>query len=310
MLSRMAVTYFEELFEGRGGKDTVDKKYEHTRVFEVRTDDPNDDEMTAGAAAGLPRNGDPHPYNPAATMRAISCFNLPDDPTIWIVTCEYNTDLAVDHAREIAGPAEDGTSTLNDGIAGDRPENPLDRPAVYRVESEQTTEIVSEDWNLNPILNSAGDPYDPPPQIETSYPVIHVEKNFPVGAPILDLGVQAIYYDCVNTNRWHGIAAGQLRIVKIGCSYNFENGVAYGRVTFQMKLRWKGWKLRLADIGFNYLTEGGTKKRRIDVELGSGVYPDTPQPLNGGGQPLATGDPLLFNEYQVYRELDYGILGI
>lgn len=306
----MAVLYVEELFEGRGGKDTVDKKYEHARVFEVRTDDPADDEMTAGAASGLPRNGDEHPTNSAATMQNISCFNLPDDPTLWIVTCEYKTDLDKDHAKEVAGPNEAGESVENEGAVAERAENPLDRPAVYSVESEQTTEIAEYDWIGTEIVNSAGDPYDPPPQIEVSYPVISVEKNFPVGAPILDLGIQALYYDCVNDDVWHGIDIGLLRIVKIGTSYNFENGVAFGRVKFQMKLKWKGWLLKIADAGFNYLTDGGTAKKRIDVEIGSGIFPDQPTPLNGGGQPLAIGSPVIFNEYQVYRTLSYNVLGI
>lgn len=309
MLSGMAVTSVEELFPGRGGDDGIEKQYKSTRVFEVRTDDPNDDEYTAGAAVGLPRNGDPHPNNAVATMRSISCYNLDDDPTLWMVTCEYGSDLPREQAREVAGPAEDGTSTLNDGV-GERAENPLDRPAIYTISSEQTKEIAEYDWLGNEITNSAGEPYDPPAEIEVSYPVITVEKNFAVGAPILDLGIQALYYDCVNSDVWHGIAIGLLRIVKIGTVYGFENGVGFGRVTFQMKLNWKGWKLKLADVGFNYLTDGGTVKKRIDVRFGSGVYPDNPQPLNGAGGMAAPGDPINFNEYQVYRELAYGVLGI
>ncbi len=310
----MAVISCEQIFDGRRGKESTGRKLEHTQIWEVITDDDADDENTVGLAPELPVMGDPHPNSPSATMVDADASQSSESPRLWYVTCNFSSSLDKDHAKEVAGPNDDGES-VETANPTDREENPLNRPATYKVESEQTTEIAEYDFNGDAIVNSAGEPFDPPAQVEVSYPMIVVEKNFPIGHPILALNIQSLYYDCTNDDVWRGIPIGQLRIVKIGCVYDFENGVAFGRVTFNMKLKWKGWKLKIVDCGFNWI-QGGELKQ-IDVPKdGDGKAPETPQPLDGNGQRL-NGNvgqigtlPLVFREFQIYRGLAYATLGI
>jgi hypothetical protein len=309
----MAVISCEQIFEGRNGGESSGRVLKHTRVYEVITDDDNDDENTVGLASGLPLMGEPLDTSPSATLTDIEPSQSSDSPRIWYVTCNYNSDLPNDQAAEVAGPDETGASVAQANPT-EREENPTNRPPVYRIESEKSKEVVEYDWNGTAITNSAGDPFFPPLEAEVSYPVIVIERNYPIGSPILDLGTQALYYDAVNSVAWRGIAPKLLKIEKIGVSYDFENGVAFGRVTFNIKLNWKNWHSKPADMGFNWI-QGG-KQVRIDIPEGTGQWATEPQLLDGNGQRLNGNDgqigvlPPVFLDFQIYREIDYAALGI
>ncbi len=316
----MAVVHVEELWPGRGGKDGIEKKFTHTRIFEVKTDDPADDEMTAGAAEGLPRNGDAHPNNDRAAMIDIDCQNSDDDPTLWLVVCTYSTEIPGNQARETAGYDPTSGASIPTGGGGEgtdpyqRAENPLDRPATYRVDWESTTEICTEGTFGAAIKNSAGDPFDPPPQVEVSYPVITIEKNYPIGDPILNLDVQDEYQDAVNLDAWHGIDAGKCRFVGLNVIYGFENGVRFGRVTFRIKIRKKGWLLRLVDCGFREFVPGSLTPPPADkmepIRDEHGVEVAQPVPLDGAGRKLTPGAALVYLEFSIYTEKLYAPLGL
>jgi hypothetical protein len=312
----MAIVSVEQLFEGRGGGESVGRKLEHTQVFEVITNDVTDDQNTVGLAPGLPLIGQSHPTSPSATLTDIKPSQSSDSPYIWQVTCTFSSDLPREQAAEVAGPDASGAS-VQAADPTQREENPLNRPATYKIDWEQSTEIASEAYLdildgefTQDIVNSAGDPFDPPAQMEVSYAIITIEKNYAIGSPILDFGVQEAYQDATNSDVWHGLSIGSCRIIKIGVSYEFENGVAFGRVTYQVKVRRLGWDLKIADCGFNYLTEGGTKSTRIDKDIGTGVFPDSPTPLNGTGGIKAVGAPIVYLSFRVYPRMNFTALGV
>lgn len=307
----MAALYSKELWPGRGSEDGIQRLLKHRRYFEVRTDDPEDSGVIAGAEADLPRNGDPHPDDPDRIMVRITADNDANDPTLWLVVCEYDSDLPAEQARE-AGSFDPATgASVPGGDGGDhnvRADNPLDRPTRWAVEFEQAQEIVKKDIDGNAIVNSAGLPYDPPPMADRAFMVITAVKNYAVGDSLIDLsGSVGEYIDTLNDNVFLGCTAGTLRIVGASINYDVENGVPFAQVTWRFKHRRFGWALSLADIGTMVLSAG----EFIPVSYIEGTGSDTgPRPLDGSGGLLAPGLPLEFFDFNVYPELDFSALNL
>lgn len=310
----MAVVYVEELFPGRQGGDDIDRKRDYTRVFEVRTDDPEDDAYTAGAGTGsdIPRNGEPHPSDPDAIMVRIRAHQSEDDNTLWRVECEYSSDIPPEQGREALAydfsgdPIENpNSSTGGSGGGGSgsqivRDPDPRNRPAQISTRWEQTTEVVRKDINGVLITNSANWPYDPPPTVERSYPVITVTKNVAMDSPVLSIGYQKQYMEGVNDDEPWGQEQGIFRVVGLETHSEVENGVAYGVATLSLKVKWDGWLLSLVDAGFRDL-DG----ERIGLDPVTGAYPTEPVPLDGAGFELAAGETPEPIDWEVYRPMPF-----
>lgn len=328
----MAVVSVEELFPGRRGSDGIERKLKHTRVFEVITDDPADDETIAGAGVGIPRNGDLHPNNPFAVMVAISADNSDETPLIWLVVCEYDTELPGNQAREAGGYDASGQSQVGGqgssaGTPGNplaRDDNPLDRPATFRIVWEQTQKIATETvlggepegvdiaWpHGTQICNGVGDPFDPPPMKDTAHPIITIEKNYPIGHSLLALSEQLLWQNAINLGEWRGCPEGTLRIVGMDIVYSVENSIEFGRITFRMKGEVDGHDLVLVNQGFRHVPNAfvSTVPELIDQPLGSGAYPDKATPLKDD-HILPPGDPLHYLRFGVYLYKDFDGLGI
>ncbi len=309
----MSVSYVKELFEGRRASDSQERRRTYTRVYEVRTTDPNDSGYVAGGASGLPRGGDAHPDDNAAFVVKNDPAQHSEDPTLWTVTIEYDTQLSNTaigkESQQVDSSGETTTNPDSPSEAGQRQENPLSRPPTYSVSHEKVQEVVEYDYNGDPILNSAGDPFDPPPMREVSYPVLTIKKNM----VSFTYTMLEQYQDAVNSATWRGFEPGKVKIDGINWESAFENGITYWVVTFVFKVRYKGWRLRLLDTGFNELiaaeTDRPAYKRRIKDK--DGAYPNEPQLLNGDGQRLGADEaPVFLEPKQIFRELPFAALGV
>lgn len=141
----MAATSVALLFTGRGGKDTRDNHRTYTRVYEVITDDPADDEqIVSNASAGgttVPLPGDPLDTDPGAVVVSIDFQQSDDDPQIWYATCEYDTDPPTND-RDKPDERVDLDGNVID--KNQRAENPLDEPAQWALTFEDSTEPAIE----------------------------------------------------------------------------------------------------------------------------------------------------------------------
>lgn len=312
----MAAVSCNLLFTGRRGSDNIDRNLVYVRVYEVYTDDPEDEADAAAAHPDIPRNGDPYDLNPDATMTSIEADNGDQDPLRWLVTCTFTTGLPTEQARESGGfDSTTGAATENPGAgesggsgpgATDRAANPLDRPKTVHSEWETVEEPFEFDVNGDPVLNSAGYPFDPPKMIERSYRVLTISKNYAVNDPLLDQDSQQAYQDAVNDATWAGFAAGTCRILSLVVDYDYENTIPFARATFRIKIKPEGWNpVKIIDRGY-YDFLGA----RIAVVEGTSQYPDEPSLLNGAGDPLAAGLPPVTVEYDAYGTADYSALGI
>lgn len=141
----MAAIEVSLLFTGRGGKDTFDKHRTYSRVFEVITNDPTDEENVVGNAlvdgVGIPSLGAVLETDTDAVVVSIDCQQSDDDPSLWHVTVEYDTDPPTpdrdrpDQRVDVDGNPIDKT---------DRPENPLNEPAQWSLTSQDSEEPAIE----------------------------------------------------------------------------------------------------------------------------------------------------------------------
>jgi hypothetical protein len=178
-------------------------------------------------------------------------------------------------------------------------EDPTDDSAVITWGSEQFQRPAVFDRSGNFIVNSAGDPFDPPNMMDDSRRVVTVQKNLAVVPTwILD------YQDAVNSDSFTvdgvtiGIGLAKMQTVTVG-ERNRRNGTVFRTVSFTIHLQREGWLLRPLDAGFREIAYGGLVniKNPGDEEL-----PGAPVPLNGSGAALASPSfsTCVFLPFEVY----------
>jgi hypothetical protein len=203
-------------------------------------------------------------------------------------------------------------------------ENPLQRPPVWKGGFQQTSEVVRS-WTKeipnpnNPngatilvtegVVNSAGDPFDPPPTVEVSRPLVHVTVN----RAMLDLTKIIDLQDAVNSKPWFQINPRCARCVSIEWASKFENNTFFWEITYGFALKNDTWDQRVLDAGWRVkrlvLDENGNSVFKL-VHIADiyGEPPTAPVPLNGFGAEAAIGDPPTYLVRRVFRERDFNDL--
>lgn len=274
----MTVTYIGEIAASatneRGSRS-------YTRIFKLSVSSRAERAYAVGSHPSLPIIGEVHPDDSNAY-----CTTLTPDPTDpwkgWTVTAQYSD-----------------TRTLSD--------DPTDDSAVITWSSEQFQRPAVFDRNGNFIVNSAGDPFDPPLMMDDSRRVVTISKNLAlVPSWILD------YQDAVNSDSFtvdaQTIAAGCAKIqsVTVG-ERQRRNGTVFRNVTITMHLQRDGWLLRPLDAGFREISYGGLQniKNPGDEEL-----PGAPVPLDGNGYALTNPSftTCVFLPFEVYAAREFSSL--
>lgn len=295
----MSVTSYKLIHTGRDGGDEVASdgmaSRRYTSVYRVVTDDANDDakvvlqSLPDLATSYAPAGG---VADPGAWCRRRRARNESFSKKVWIAT------LAFSSATELA-------------------DSPLDDPATIEWHTESYSRPYYKDRNGEWILNSAGDPFDPPIEADDSRWTIVVTKNmFAVPTWYLfyqdALNSTAIEIDGVQFAAWQLKCSG----IDIG-SQQERNDIRYRVVTLTLQpapmtgnplVGWgdpttDGWTISLLDEGF----------RQIDSTTGELVAIEditAPVPLNGAGR--AIPDPSPTNavglDFDLYKLLDFNNL--
>lgn len=193
-------------------------------------------------------------------------------------------------------------------------EDPLQDPIEIEWDSEQFQVPLIVDRNGDAVLNSAGDPFDPPVMIDDSRRVVTVKKNL-AAPPSWILS----YQDAVNSDAFTldgiPIAVGEAKLQRVSVGkWNYRNGVAFRTVNMVIHLQKNGWHQKPLDAGFRMkVTISGEEKRQLITmtnEDGGTEYPVVPAPLDFAGAPLA--DPTFttcqFHDFEGYEELPFSVL--
>ena len=304
----MAVTFVDEFRES--ARTRYDGKVSrHTRQFLVIVDDPNNhtsvDPILAVAAQFGLFIGSIHPGDPSAWCVDVNSDVIKgSEGTQWTVTAEYSSE------RE-----------LN--------ENPLLDPAFIDWDTEQFQEPIfwykDSEGVRKGVVNSAGDPFDPPGQRDDSRRAVVIEKNL---ASVPSWIIQ--YRDAVNSDSividGIPVGVGQAKCQRVSVSrWQFRNGFAFRTVNLMIHITDDDWDYRPLDVGFRRKFRNGLIPIRYhydadfdelsvlspeNEEWEDGFEPTAPQLLDGDGQPILNPTPedAVFGNVRIYKRLPFSAL--
>jgi len=288
----MAVTKVTQLWRGRSHSSDAQGGRTYRRKFDVYTDDKATEQSEVRQAVGVPRIGDIYPEDTGATVIGLQVEQEPNHDKLWHVTANYSTD----------------TGNQNTGA---EEENPLDRPAELEWSFVQFTKIAETDLNGEALLNSSGEIFDPPPEMDDSRPVLRIARNEAAFSAALAVD----FMDAVNLDAFFGGQPGQVKVASISAVRQFENDVAFWRVVYEFHYRRELWDLRVLDQGFHTfdgVTLDVIRELVNNVDDGPGTFQPVQKPerLDGMGGRLAPPEASVYLPYQVYKNRTFADLGL
>lgn len=235
---------------------------------------------------------------PLLLCRSVSPSQQRESPQHWIIVAEYSSEPMTQQKRE-----------------EQQYPNPLNRPARIRWNSAKYNKPCIYDTDGNLILNSAGDPYDPPPEIDQSRWTATIQKNVAaVPQVIID------YTDAINESPFtiQGVSVGpkvaKIMSIEISDSQFAQAGgdeIEYVTFTYALEFRPETWQLKLLDQGYRQKDPNDSTKR-IAIKDDATPARDIshPWPLNGSGAKLTNPTPstAVKRTHNVLAAKDFSIL--
>jgi hypothetical protein len=231
-------------------------------------------------------------------------------------------------------------------------EDPLAVPPVIRWSFASESDVLESGCRpgspstIMPVLNSAGEPPDPPMMKEYRDLLLQVTVNRSGFDPL----IAAKYIDAVNSDTFFGFAAGKVKCRRFDADQLRAAGLVYYQLNFEFQIRTfasdamdVGWTRRFLDAGFRervyekYAESSGKNEAGIPMvtsyyhwkmyDIGSWLPPEYNDdgtektgaifkpvskqvPLNGAGRVLADGDEKHFIEIQDFDQLPFSVLGL
>lgn len=287
----MAVVSVQEIWDGREG--SMDEAFvrRYTRVFRVTTNSTQDGpETVLNVGASLPLMGQPWNDGTSVDVGA-RCVRLSpsqdqDNPMLWLVRVEYTSETPSFTTR-------DPTLWTQD---------PLGRPAEVEWDFEAYKRVAQQDQAGNAILNSAGDPYDPPLEVDDHRLILKLAWNQLDYDPQAALG----YQDAVNSDQFAGADPGFCKIRKYKGKLTYETGLVFYRMECEIEFRDELIQPQLLDAGYQVIS-GGKKITALDQ---NGQPYSHPVLLDGAGGQLAVNGVPVLTTYAVYRTVAFGSIGL
>ncbi len=266
----MTINYIGEDPRGRMARNSRGVRT-YQRKFILETTSKTEDEYDVGSHASLPNIGDLHPSDTGAWCEELEVVQK-EGWKVWEVTARYTSEWDLSQVH----------------ITWDTEQ--FQRPAVM-------------DKDGDGVLNSAGDPFDPPAMMDDSRRVATVTKMMTsVPSWILD------YQDAVNSDTFTidgiSVAIGKAKVQRVSVSdVRVINATNYREVTLQIQFQVDGWALQVLDAGFR------DSSFRV-LRNNDGTKPTAPIPLNGSGAALNSSNPAdaVFRSFQVYNALPFSAL--
>lgn len=229
--------------------ESLDGEVSYGVTYEVITSSINDDGKIVKVAAGIPALGATYALgsstdtsvklrNKDATMKQRARTGGADR-FIWEVDCQYTT-------KPLPGEPTD------DGDSGTDPNNPTSDPPKYSGTFVTLNMGAFKDLNGREFKNSAGDPFEPAPEVMAYHPVLVIEKNFD------DMGFTQAqsFVNHVNSDSYKGADPHTLLCRNIGfepAQYQDSSGTTHTYYKYRIELEYNADKwvpLEIADMGF------------------------------------------------------------
>lgn len=283
----MAVT--DVKFLDATGTETEDGTIGYTSRWQVLTNAMLDGPRTVLAASELPRRG--HLYAvpsgesdgvASCRSRSVSLAGVDETRKRWIVSCEYSSK---------------GSSSNPDDQAGG-PQNPVDWS--WRCSGDTWARMEAPDYDRNgrPFLNTALEPFMPPPENENIDPLIVLEKNH----PSLNLTAWNESQGKVNSGIVWELAARKVKLKRWTFQQHWTGGGGmYFSNRLEVEIKFSGYYYQPPNMGHREIVgvdpvTGKPVVRQILDELS--VPLSRPVPLDQFGQQLPAGAATLFFDQQ------------
>lgn len=290
----------ESVVEKYGARaSTIDKLRQrtYTRVFLVETTDPVVGPLAVRSAAGVPQVGaqysnglvDTDPaweWDQAAFCQSVSAQETGDTGRDWEVTCEY-------------GPYD----TAEFGA------DPTTWKPVVSWSWNRVDRLLTHDVDGVAILNTAFQPYDPPPAGDEFRPVLSVRRKELYEDVSLSLAED--YLGKANDAAWNGFAAGVVKCTAITPSTPQWDPTArawLADVEYSFEINRDTWKTRLVSVGLMQL-DSSTPPVAVPITEGGNAVTE-PCPLDADGKRLASDADPYVQEWQCVPLVDFTVFAI
>lgn len=213
---------------------------------------------------------------------AVSEDTTADDGCQWIISAQY-------------GPFD---------VMSQAPEVPFTQRPKLSFGFSEFQQVQTVDANGDAILNSAGDPFNPPLMEDVSWPIMTITRN----EPGFNLGLVATAKGKINALPWFGRPAKWWRCLNIaGDEAQDPDGAIYFVVTYQFALNPNEWTAEVLDQGMRELNSNGERVAILD-KYGNKVT--EPWPLNEDGTKKAVGEDPEFLVFDVIESIDYSVFDL
>lgn len=298
----MAIVWVREDFEGRKASINFDVVRRYTRVFKVLTDNRRDDGGTVGIADGIPRLYTPYlapngTFDFGATVREVNPEPSPDTPFLWIVTVEYSSETS-------GGKGGEKRTRPDPSGQGQQPEkNPLLRPPEVSWSGQKYRKPMPADIGGTPIVNPAGDPYDPPVEADDTRLTLTISRN----EAAYNAAYFADFFDAMNEDDFWGFGPLKWKCNLINGSLQFEENTYYWRVTYEFGLRLETWDEQVVARGFHKKTNVAGTYTNAAILDPYGIPVSQPVLLDATGGPTTV--PYI-QTFRIYRRQRFSRLGL
>lgn len=163
--------------------------------------------------------------------------------------------------------------------------NPLNLPTRFRMDFTTAEVAAFEDVDGNPIVNSAGDPYDPPLTREVTRATLTAMRNETPAS--VDLATLAALSNTLNADVWNGFPPKTVRLAPIKLpeiAFSQVNNSFYFPMEYVFDINFDTWVKQVLNAGFRQLDADGN----LVPILINGQPATVPVPLDEEGHAILT----------------------
>lgn len=232
------------------------------------------------------------PGSPILSCRHVKPEQDKSAPLKWIVTAEYSSE------------------PLNQGDKDEvQEDDPTLRPARIKWSTNKYLKAVDRDINGKAIVNSVGDYFDPPVELDRSHWTVTVQKNLswvPSWVTAFDNAINSRSFQI------QGITFDALtcRIDELEISEPQEqNDIEFVVLTYKIEYRQEGYKVKVLDQGFRKFF-GAVNPKIVKATSDDGSDVTSPVLLNGSGYQLSNPSPAtaVYLSFDGYYQQDFNLL--
>lgn len=237
-------------------------------------------------AYGTYSSGDP-------TVRSITVSQMEEASPVYLVTVDYSNEVENQRSeRERDKSSSDYTADTND----------------IQISFSPYSRVMDKDIAGTAVLNSAGDPFDPPYEVEDYHLLLSITRSISPTAAAKAITYQNTVHNNATAATIAGFTINQYygHVKDIRLQRCLRNATVYYEATFQIEIansNSPGFRAAILDAGMSYINAGA--KYRFQDGTGENM---NPQKLNGSGAALAIDGTPVFLTYYPYPGANFATM--